>query len=69
MFLHEPTPGAAWMVERCSGDNFASMLSVFNMWFFSEMPNSRSCDGFSEHLQTVLFTMGGSCVESCLTPT
>ena len=40
MFLHEPTPGAAWMVERC------------------EMPNSRSCDGFSERLQTVLFTMG-----------
>ena len=40
MFLHEPTPGAAWMVERC------------------EMPNSRSCDGFSGRLQIVLFTMG-----------
>ena len=23
-----------------------------------ETPNSRSCDGFSERLQTVLFTMG-----------
>ena len=39
MLLHEPTPGAAWMVEGC------------------ETPNSRSCDGFSERLQTVLFAM------------
>ena len=28
----------------CLGDNFASMLSVFNMWLFSEVPNNRSCD-------------------------
>ena len=40
-----------------SGDNFASMLSVFNMWFFSEVLNSRSCDDFSERLQIVLFTL------------
>ena len=26
--------------------------------FFREMPNSRRCDGFSEHLQIVLFTLG-----------
>ena len=25
--------------------------------FFGEMPNSRSCDEFSERLQTVLFTL------------
>ena len=42
----------------CFGDNFASMLSVFNMWLFSEVPNSRSCDEFSERLQIVLFTLG-----------
>ena len=41
-----------------SGDNFASMSSVFNMWLFSEVPNSRSCDEFSVRLQVVLFTMG-----------
>ena len=40
----------------CFGDNFASMLSVFNMWFFSEVLNSRSCDEFSERLHIVLFT-------------
>ena len=40
-----------------SGDNFASMLSVFNMWLFSEVLNSRSCDDFSERLQIVLFTL------------
>ena len=40
-----------------SGDKFASMLSVFNMWLFSEVPNSRSCDEFSERLQIVLFTV------------
>ena len=34
------------------------MSSVLNEWLFREMPNSRSCDGFSERLQTVLFTMG-----------
>ena len=40
-----------------SGDNFASMFSVFNMWLFSEVPNSRSFDEFSERLQIVLFTL------------
>ena len=40
-----------------SGDNFARMLSVFNMWLFREMLNSRSCDDFSERLQIVLFTL------------
>ena len=40
-----------------SGDNFASMFSVFNMWLFSEVPNFRSFDEFSERLQTVLFTL------------
>ena len=28
------------------------------MWLFSEVPNSRSCDEFSERLQIVLFTLG-----------
>ena len=37
----------------CFGDNFASMLSVFNMWLVSE----RSFDEFSERLQIVLFTL------------
>ena len=40
-----------------SGDNFASMFSVFNMWLFSEVPNIRSFEEFSERLQTVLFTL------------
>ena len=39
------------------GDNFASMLSVLNKWLFKEMPNSSSCDEFSERLQIVLFTL------------
>ena len=41
-----------------TGDNFANMSSVLTKWFFGEMPNSRSCDGFFERLQTVLFTTG-----------
>ena len=41
-----------------SGDNFASMLSDFNKCFSREMPNSNSCDEFSERLQIVLFTQG-----------
>ena len=40
-----------------SEDNFASMLSVFNMWLFSEVLNSRSCDDISQRLQIVLFTL------------
>ena len=40
-----------------TGDNFASMSSVLNEWPFREMPNSRSCDEFSERLQFVLFTL------------
>ena len=41
-----------------TGDNFASMSSVLTKWLFGEMPNSRSCDEFSERLQIVLFTLG-----------
>ena len=41
-----------------TGDNFAGMSSVLNKRLFRKMPNSRSCDEFSELLQTVLFTMG-----------
>ena len=41
-----------------TGDNFASMSSVLNMWLFSKIPNSRSCDEFSVRLQIVLFTLG-----------
>ena len=41
-----------------TGDNFASTSSVLNEWLFGEMPNSRSCDGFSECLQIVFFTLG-----------
>ena len=41
-----------------SGDNFASMSSVLTKWLFGEMPNSNSCDEFSERLQIVLFTPG-----------
>ena len=40
-----------------TGDNFASMSSVLTKWLFREMPNSRSCDEFSERLQIVLFTL------------
>ena len=39
-------------------DNFASMSSVLNEWLFREMPNSRSCDEFSERLQSVLISLG-----------
>ena len=51
---------ASTEVPRVSytGDNFASMSSVFNKCFFREMPNSNSCDEFSERLQIVLFTPG-----------
>ena len=41
-----------------TGDNFASMSSVLTKWLFGEMPNSNSCDEFSERLQIVLFTLG-----------
>ena len=34
------------------------MSSVLNEWLFREMPNSRSCDEFSERLQFVLITLG-----------
>ena len=40
-----------------TGDNFAGMSSVLNEWLPREMPNSRSCDEFSERLQIVLFTL------------
>ena len=40
-----------------TGDNFAGMSSVLKKWLFRKMPNSRSCDEFSEHLQIVLFTL------------
>ena len=33
------------------------MSSVRTKWFFGEMPNSNSCDDFSEPLQIVLFTL------------
>ena len=39
-----------------TGDNIASNSSVLNKWFFREIPNSRSCDEFSERLQIFLFT-------------
>ena len=39
------------------GDNFANMSSVLTNWLFGEMPNSYSCDEFSERLQIVLFTL------------
>ena len=32
------------------------MFSVFKVWLFSEVPNIRSFDEFSERLQTVFFT-------------
>ena len=41
-----------------TGDSFVSKSSVLTKWFFSEMPNSRSCDEFSERLQIVVFTLG-----------
>ena len=40
-----------------TGHNFAGMSSVLNKWLFRKMPNSRSCDAFSERLQIVLFTL------------
>ena len=40
-----------------TGDNFAGISSVLNKWLFREMPNSSSCDEFSERLQIVLFTL------------
>ena len=45
--------GVVWVVLS---KNFASMSSVFNKWFFSEVLNSRSTDEFSERLHIVLFT-------------
>ena len=33
------------------------MSSVLNKWLFRKMPNSRSCDDFSERLQIVIFTL------------
>ena len=39
-----------------SGDNFASISSVLSKLLFSEVPNSRSCDVFSERLQILVFT-------------
>ena len=43
-------PRARTEVPRVSytGDNFAGMSSVLNKWLFRKMPNSRSCDEFSE---------------------
>ena len=40
-----------------TGVNFASMSSVLNKWLFRKMPNSRSCDEFSERIHIVLFTL------------
>ena len=41
-----------------TGDSFVSKSSVLTKWIFSEMPNSRSCNEFSERLQIVVFTLG-----------
>ena len=62
-FLHLSSTGALYCartkVPRVShnGDNFAGMSSVLDKCLFRKIPNSRSGDDFSEHLQIVLFTL------------